>query len=251
MSAHQCIFSALPKNACDPHTELASFMLLVLPSSAFFPPVCALPYWIWNIIINYCVVAIAMIAVINFILVPLWSLCSPPVSFSVRSHGRQEKLLWHFQAATATWSFRECKIFLSTSATAWACTGWASGILRPGCRMAWAGTRCLGTGRWAGHMGAVPISILWKDPVVFDTECESFGHQGMLRSFQAPTQQCAKPNCTSQWGPDAELVMAERGSNYLWETKQSQLCDYPGSSQGLYDGHGRAQQELSLVCSQG
>lgn len=79
MSAHQCIFSALPKEACDPHTELASFMLLVLLLSILFPPVHALPCCILNIIINYYYVVIAVIAIINFILVPLWSLHSPPV----------------------------------------------------------------------------------------------------------------------------------------------------------------------------
>lgn len=172
------------------------------------------------------------------------------------SHGSQEKVLGHFQATSATWRPRECKTFLGTCAAAWVCTGWARhGELRPGCRMAWAETWCLGTGRWAGHVGVVPMSIPWKDPVVFNTQCESFGHQGMLESFQALTQQCAKPNCTSQWcGPDAELMMAEGGSNCLWKAKQSQHCDYPGSSQGLSDSHGRTQQELnplSLVCSQG
>lgn len=79
MSAHQCIFSALLEEACDPHTELASFILLVPSLSIFFRPVHALPYCILNIIINYYYVVIAMIAIINFILVPLWSLHSPPV----------------------------------------------------------------------------------------------------------------------------------------------------------------------------
>lgn len=255
MSAHQCIFSAIPKNACDPHTELASFMLLVPSAAAFFPPVCALPYWILNIIINYYVGVIAMIAIIKFSLVPLRCFHSSPVCFSVRSHGSQGNLFWHFQATSATWRFKECKTFLGTSATAWVCTGWARPRqLRPGCSMAWAGTWCLGTGRWAGHVGAVPVSIPERIQWYL-IQCESFGHPGVLWPFQAPAQQCAKPDCTSQWcGPHAELVMADRGSNCPWKTKQSQLCDYSSSDQGLSDSHGRAQQELnllSLVCSQG
>lgn len=66
-----------------------------------------------------------MIAIINFILVPLWSLHRPPVCFSVSSYGSQEKVLWHFQATSATGRFRECKTLLGTSATAWICRGWA------------------------------------------------------------------------------------------------------------------------------
>lgn len=93
------------------------------------------------------------------------------------------------------------------------CTGWARhGESRPGCRFTWAETWCLDSGRWAGHFGAVPISITWKDPVAFDTQYESFGYQGMLWSSQAPTQWGAKPICISQQCPDVQLMIAEGGS---------------------------------------
>lgn len=62
------------------------------------------------------------------LLISFWylcGLCRAPQCFSVRSHGSQEKVFWHFQATSATGRFRECKTFLGTSATFWVCIGWA------------------------------------------------------------------------------------------------------------------------------
>lgn len=61
------------------------------------------------------------------------------------------------------------------------------------------GWGCLDCGKWAGHFGAFPISILWRDPVACDTQNESSGHQGMLWYFQASTHWGVRHICISQW----------------------------------------------------
>lgn len=136
-----------------------------------------------------------MLLLLLWLLLPISFLCLCGLCIALQCAflwgAMKARSFWHFQATSAPWRFKECKTFLGTSATAWVCTDWARHRqLRPGCRMAWGGTRCLDPGRWAGHVGAVPISIPWKAPVVFDTQSESFGHQGRLWSFQAPTQVC-------------------------------------------------------------
>lgn len=86
-------------------------------------------------------------------------------------------------------------------------TGWLRhGESRPGCRLAWDGTWSLDSGRWP-----VPISIPWKNPAATDTQYESFGCWGMLWPSQTLTWQGTKLICTSQWCPNALLVMAEEG----------------------------------------